>query len=129
MGVSSTGPTLWQTCAPAALAAAFSFERQRPGAYNKVAMTARIRVRLTPRASRDAIDGWRGDALRVRVSAPPVDGRANEALERLIADALGVAPSAVRVTAGGRGRDKTVAVEGIEQAAALARLGKAGEGE
>ena len=85
-------------------------------------MTARIRVRLTPRAGRDAIDGWRGDTLRARVSAPPVDGRANEALERLIASALGLPPSAVRVTAGARGRDKTVAVEGIKQEEAWERL-------
>ena len=91
-------------------------------------MTARIRVRLTPRAGREAIDGWRGKALRVRVSAPPVDGRANEALERLIASALGLPPSAVRVTAGARGRDKTVAIDGIEQEDALDQLGKAGGG-
>lgn len=89
-------------------------------------MQARIRVRLTPRAARDAIVGWQDGVLRVRVTAPPVEGRANAALERLLAGALGLPKSAVRVVAGAQSRDKTVAVEGIAQEEALRRLGEAG---
>ena len=83
---------------------------------------ARIRVRLTPRAARDEIAGWRGELLRVRVTAPPIGGRANAALERLLADALGVPKSAVRVVSGARGREKTVAIEGARQEEVLSRL-------
>ena len=61
--------------------------------------------------------------LRVRVTAPPVDGRANDALERLLAKALGVPKSAVGVLSGAKARDKIVAVAGIDRAEALRRLG------
>jgi uncharacterized protein len=70
-------------------------------------------VRVTPRASRDAIEGeWQG-ALRVRLSAPPVDDRANEALCRFLAACLNIAPSAVRIVAGERSRMKRVQVRGV----------------
>ncbi len=86
------------------------------------AIEARIRVRLTPRAGRDEIAGWRDGVLRVRVSAPPVDGRANAALERLLADALGVPRDRVGVIAGARAREKTVAIDGLTQAEVARRL-------
>jgi hypothetical protein len=82
----------------------------------------RIRVRLTPRAARDEIVGWRDDVLRVRVAAPPVGGRANAALERLLASALRLPKSAVRVISGARSREKTVAIEGVSREDVLARL-------
>lgn len=87
------------------------------------AIEVRIRVRLTPRASRDEVVGWQSDVLRVRVTAPPVEGRANEALERLLASALGLPKSAVRVVSGARGREKTVAIDGTSREAVTAGLG------
>lgn len=87
-------------------------------------METKIRVRLTPRAARDQIAGWRAGVLRVRVAAPPVDGRANEALERLLADALGLPRSAVRIVSGARARDKLVAIDGLGEQAALSALGQ-----
>jgi len=81
-----------------------------------------LRLRVQPRASRDAITGFRDDVLAVRVSAPPVDGAANAAVTALLADALGVAPSRVRVVRGQRGRDKVVEVDGLTDAEARARL-------
>ncbi len=89
-------------------------------------MEARIRVRLTPRATRDQIADWQGDVLRVHVTAPPVEGRANAALERLLAGALGLPKSAVRVVSGARGRDKTVAIEGASREEVIGRLGSEG---
>jgi len=72
-------------------------------------VTVRFGVRLTPRGGRDAIDGVGEDgALRVRVAAPPVDGAANEALCRLLARALGVAPGGVRIVGGASGRRKVI---------------------
>ena len=76
-------------------------------------------VRVQPRASRNHTGGeWPGAggapaALKVRLTAPPVDDRANEALCRLLADVLGVAVSAVRIVSGERGRTKRVEVRGV----------------
>ena len=81
-----------------------------------------LRVRVQPRASRDVLGGEREGALVVRVTAPPLEGRANEALSRLLGKALGVAPSAVRVLRGESGRDKLVAVDGVAAATARGRL-------
>jgi uncharacterized protein (TIGR00251 family) len=70
-------------------------------------------VRVTPRASRDAIEGeWQG-ALRVRVTAPPVDDRANEALRKLFAERLKIPLAAVRIVAGHHSRVKRVEIEGV----------------
>jgi uncharacterized protein (TIGR00251 family) len=84
-----------------------------------------LRVRVQPRASRDAIGGEREGALLVRLCAPPVEGAANEALVRFLGKALGVAPSAVRVAAGARGRNKVLRVAGLDAAAVRARLAPA----
>ena len=83
-------------------------------------MTAAIRfaVRLTPKGGRDAIAGWQQDAsgkryLRARVSAPPENGKANQALIRLIAKALHVGSSSVQIVSGATSRIKIVEIEGI----------------
>ena len=81
-----------------------------------------IRVRLTPRAAREQIAPGEGDGYVVRVTAPPVDGRANDALCRLIARRAGVAPSRVTLVRGARSREKTVSVEGIDAATLHERL-------
>jgi uncharacterized protein (TIGR00251 family) len=81
-----------------------------------------IRIRLTPRASRDHIAAGQGGAYAVRVTAPPVDGRANDALCRLIAKRAGVAPSRVAVVKGEKARDKVVRVEGVDEDALRERL-------
>jgi uncharacterized protein len=78
-------------------------------------------VRVQPRANRDAIQGEREGALKVRLAAPPVDDRANDSLRRLLAKRLNVPLSAVRILAGQRSRTKRVAVSGVsaEQVRAL----------
>lgn len=83
-------------------------------------------VRLIPRAARDKIVGFEGDALRVRVTAPPVDGRANEALTRLLASRLGVPRGAVRVVAGQTSRQKVISVDGLTSDEVRHRLEKSG---
>jgi uncharacterized protein (TIGR00251 family) len=82
-----------------------------------------LRVRVQPRASRDALSGEREGALVVRLTAPPVEGAANEALARFLGKTLGVAPSAVRVVSGAGGRNKVVRVAGLDPATARERLG------
>ena len=73
----------------------------------------RFKVHVQPRASRAGIAGVHGDALKVRITAPPVDGRANAAVEALLAEALGVARHAVHIIAGAGTRDKVVEVTGV----------------
>lgn len=83
---------------------------------------ATIEVRLRPRGHRDELMGVEGGVLRARVTAPPVDGKANAALRKLIAKRVGVAPSRVSVVRGEKSRDKVVRVEGIDEAALLDAL-------
>jgi uncharacterized protein len=74
----------------------------------------RVALRVQPRSRKNEIAGERAGALLVRVTAPPVDGRANDAVCRLIAKRLGVPPSRVSIVRGGSSRDKLVEVEGID---------------
>ena len=85
-------------------------------------MPTTIHVHLTPRSARDEVLGFEGGVLRARVMAPPVEGRANEALLRLLANALGVPKSALRIVRGQRSREKLVAVEGLDAAELRRRL-------
>jgi len=82
---------------------------------------ATLAVRLTPRAKADAVEGWAEDEagrpyLKVRVRAQPIEGRANAALEALLAEVLGLPKSAVSIAKGGQSRLKQVRVEGLDEA-------------
>jgi uncharacterized protein (TIGR00251 family) len=70
-------------------------------------------VRVAPRASRNRVIGVHEGALKVALTAPPVDGAANEALRKLLAKALGVAKSEVEILRGDRARIKLLRVQGI----------------
>jgi len=84
-----------------------------------------VRVRLNPRASRNRIDGLYGDRLKIRLTAAPVGGEANDALIRFLAKAARVPPSRGRIVEGLRDRSKTVLLESDtpEQTAARLREG------
>ena len=84
--------------------------------------TTRLSVRIVPRASRDVVVGMRGGALLVRVTAPPVDGAANEALIRVLARRLGVTKGAVSIASGKTSKLKVVVVQGLAEAETLRRL-------
>ena len=71
-----------------------------------------VDVRVIPRAIRSAIAGTRGDALLVRLKAPPVDGAANAELIRLLADVLGVPQRNIQIVSGERSRGKRVRISG-----------------
>jgi uncharacterized protein len=75
---------------------------------------ARIRVRVSPRAARSEITAYREGVLLVRLASPPVEGRANEELCRLLARRLRVGRRSVEVVRGARSRDKVLRVSGIE---------------
>jgi uncharacterized protein len=84
-----------------------------------------LRIRVQPRASREALAGERAGALVVRLSAAPVDGEANAALVRFLARQLGRPPSAFRLMRGATARDKVLHVEGVTAAVLRARLAPA----
>jgi uncharacterized protein (TIGR00251 family) len=87
-----------------------------------------IEVHVTPGARHDEITGLAEGVLRVRVAAPPRDGRANDALVRLLARALGVSLARVEIARGHRSRRKLVRVSGISHEEAKSRLApQAGE--
>ncbi len=86
-----------------------------------------FRVRVQPRGSRDAIEGEHDGALKVRLTAPPVEGRANDALRRLLAEHLNVLVSAVRIMAGENNRNKRVSIAGVTRAQVLALCSSAGK--
>ncbi|HEX6116516.1 MAG TPA: DUF167 domain-containing protein [Solirubrobacterales bacterium] len=83
----------------------------------------RIAVRVTARARSDEVVGERAGVLAVRVKAPPVEGRANDAVRKLLAKRLGVPASRVAVVRGGSSREKLIAVEGLETKALRRALG------
>lgn len=70
-------------------------------------------VKAVPNAPRSEVVGWLGDALKVKVHAPPVEGRANEELCRFLAEALGLPRRAVTVATGDTSRQKRLRLEGI----------------
>jgi uncharacterized protein (TIGR00251 family) len=88
----------------------------------------RLRLRVSPGAGRAAIVGrYGGDGWKVRVTARPEHGRANDAVLRLLADALFVTRDAVRLVSGHTGRDKIVELAGVEPALAERRLESAAD--
>lgn len=88
----------------------------------------RITLHVQPRASKTEVAGMHGDAIKVRVAAPPVEGAANEEVRRFLAKMLGVPVSAVTVVHGETGRRKTVEVVGAKAAEVMARLGISQDG-
>lgn len=82
-----------------------------------------LEVWVQPRASRDEVAGLQGDAVKVRLTSPPVDGEANHALVRFLARRLGVARTAVTLVRGQAGRRKTLRIEGLTAGDVRQRLG------
>ncbi len=83
---------------------------------------AAIMVTVVPRASKDEIAGMQGDSIKVRLTAPPVDGAANDALIKFLSKRLGVRQSAVEIVAGRSSRQKLVSIVGLSPAEVTARL-------
>lgn len=83
----------------------------------------RFTVRVQPRASRNEVAGSHGDAIKIRLTAPPVEGAANAALVAFLSRTLGVPKSSVRIARGERSRTKVVEVIGIDSDRLLDELG------
>jgi len=85
----------------------------------------KLSIRVTPRAARDELCGWRDKQLAVKVTAPPVKGAANRAVIKLLAKALGLRAADINIISGQSSRDKMVAIEGHSRQELLQRLRKA----
>jgi uncharacterized protein (TIGR00251 family) len=81
-----------------------------------------LQVKVVAGASRDAIDGWLGDILKVRVVAPPERGKANAAVERLVAEAIGVPKARVTVVSGHTSTRKTLELFEVSESAVRQKL-------
>ena len=84
---------------------------------------ATVSVRVVPRSSKEGVAGFEGGVVRIRLNAPPVEGKANDALLRFIAKAVGVPRNRITLVTGERGRSKIVRVSGVTREALLAALG------
>jgi uncharacterized protein len=82
----------------------------------------RLRLRVSPGAARSHVVGRYGDAWKVRIGAPPENGKANEALVELLAQTLDVPRSSIEIAGGHASRDKTIVVRGLSEAEVDARL-------
>jgi uncharacterized protein YggU (UPF0235/DUF167 family) len=82
----------------------------------------KLPVKVSPKASRDRIQGWLGDALKLSVTAAPERGRANAAVEELLAEALSLPVSRVKVVAGHTASRKLVEIAGLDEAELRRRL-------
>lgn len=78
-----------------------------------------LRLHVQPGAGRTAVAGLHGEALKIRLAAPPVDGRANDALVAFLAKRLGIAKARVELVAGAASREKRVRISGVSRAEAL----------
>lgn len=85
-------------------------------------MTTRLDLKVSPKAARNAVTGWMGEVLKVSVTAAPEKGKANQAVEALLAEALGLAKSAVKVVAGQTSKQKRVEIAGLDAAEVRRRL-------
>jgi hypothetical protein len=84
---------------------------------------AAFRVRVVPRASKNEISGRHEDAIKIRLTAPPVEGAANEALIAFLAEVLGVGKNKIDILSGHTSRDKMVCVVGLTPQEVEERLG------
>jgi len=81
-----------------------------------------LKVYLQPKSSKNEIIGPYRDGIRVKVTAPPVEGKANEALIRFLSKKLGVSPSSIEILKGNHSREKTLRVSGISDQEWVAKL-------
>jgi hypothetical protein len=84
--------------------------------------TCRLAIKAIPNAPRNAVAGWLGDTLKVKVHAPALEGRANEELCAFLAAELGLPRRAVTLARGGTSRQKLIRIDGLTLSAAKARL-------
>lgn len=86
-------------------------------------MSCRLRLRVVPNAKRSEVVGAHGDAIKLKIAAPALEGKANEELVEFLAARLGIPRRSVTLVSGEKSRDKVIAIEGLEEAVVKGRLG------
>jgi uncharacterized protein (TIGR00251 family) len=81
-----------------------------------------LRIRVVPNAKRSEVVGEYGEAIKIKIAAPALDGKANEALREFLSKTLDLPGRAIELISGEKSRDKVVAIEGLEPGEARARL-------
>lgn len=87
----------------------------KSGSKSPSQKTATVHIRLTPRSARDEIVGREGETYRIKVKAPPLDGRANKALTAFLSKRLGTAKRNIEIRSGEKSREKTVEILGMSK--------------
>jgi uncharacterized protein (TIGR00251 family) len=82
-----------------------------------------LSVHIQPRAKRTEVVGWHGNAIKIRISSPPVDGAANDELVRFVAELAGVPRASVQIVSGTASRRKRLVVRGVAASFLLSALG------
>jgi uncharacterized protein (TIGR00251 family) len=85
-------------------------------------MSCRLKLRIVPNAKRSALAGIHGDAIKLKIAAPAIEGKANEALIEFLAETLGVVQRDVTLLSGAKSRDKFIEIISLDEASARARL-------
>ncbi len=97
-------------------------QRNKPGA-----VSATLTLRIQPRASRNEAVRMEGGGIKIRLNAPPVDGAANEALIKFLADLMNVPKSQVEIVSGHASKNKIIRIEGVSQDTAEELLNTSGK--
>jgi len=106
------------------VAAAVSVMRHKASLRNEaIGKITKLKVKVVPGASRSELSGWLGDMVKIRVSAPPENGKANDAVEALLAEALGLPRSSVVIAAGKTAQKKVVEIQGLSLSEVMGKLG------
>lgn len=92
-------------------------EHQRVAMNKPGSMSVRLAVKVVPGSSRDQIVGWLGNALKIKVAAPPDKGRANEAVVELLAKKLGISPNDIQIQSGHASPSKVLTISHLDDAA------------
>ena len=100
--------------------------RERQFKVTRAEGGAAFPVRVVPRASKNEVSGRQGDAVKIRLTAPPVEGAANAALIEFLAEVLGVRKNQIEILSGHTSRDKIVCVVGLTPRQVEERLGSQG---
>jgi uncharacterized protein len=101
--------------------------RPRSRQDNQSAEGVTLSVRIQPRASKNSVSRMEDGTLKIRLTAPPVDGAANEALVKFLSDTLSVSKSQVDIVSGHTGRQKIIRISGISEADVIRLLNTAGQ--
>ena len=84
---------------------------------------SRLRVRVTPRSSKNEVIGWKDNALAIKITSPPVEGAANRTCIEFLSKLLGISKSQITLVSGDKSRNKTFEIESMDESEMMGKLG------